>query len=260
MVSRMGMAGALVLGLFGMVVPCLQAGDEEPEKMAKKKIESWDKDGDHRLSKDEWKGDAKFGDIDKNDDGYVTLDELFKFFKGDKEKNHEEEAFHKKAYELLKNADKDGDHKLSWDELKNIDKSAKEKIFHLADENGDGVLDKEELIKLFLQDEGALRKKLEEKEKADREEKRKKDDQAAGSKDKKEPAKLNKERAEKKAKAEMEDSDADHDGNLSPTEWLFGDKPFEDADKNGDGYLNREEVAAYFLSRMGGIDTGKKED
>ena len=44
--------------------------------------------------------------------------------------------------------------------------------------------------------------------------------------------------------------DTDHDGKISKTEWKLQEKQFMLFDKNGDGFITRDEVRASMMERM----------
>ena len=50
----------------------------------------------------------------------------------------------------------------------------------------------------------------------------------------------------------FQEMDTDHDGKISKKEWMdFQEKQFKRFDKNGDGFITRDEVRADWKERMG---------
>ena len=50
----------------------------------------------------------------------------------------------------------------------------------------------------------------------------------------------------------FQDMDTDHDGKISKKEWMdFHEKQFKRFDKNGDGFITKDEVRADIKERMG---------
>ncbi len=50
----------------------------------------------------------------------------------------------------------------------------------------------------------------------------------------------------------FQDMDIDHDGKISKKEWMnFQEKQFKRLDKNGDGFITKDEVRADIQERMG---------
>ena len=100
-----------------------------------KVISKHDKDGDGKLSKDEFQGsDKAFDNLDKNENGYIDKDEAHKARKDKSKKG-------KKGY-LKKYDENDDDGKLSKDEFQGSDKA-----FDNLDKNQDGYIDKDEAYK-----------------------------------------------------------------------------------------------------------------
>ena len=105
----------------------------DPAAYFKRMLERWDADGDGKLGRDEWKGRAEmFEQLDADGDTFVTEQE---FAEGAarimKRRNP--------AEELLGMMDTDADGRLSEDEWSGF--------FKNADENGDGFLSHDELMK-----------------------------------------------------------------------------------------------------------------
>ncbi len=49
----------------------------------------------------------------------------------------------------------------------------------------------------------------------------------------------------------MQDMDTSHDGRISRSEWMaFYDKQFKQLDRNGDGFIGKDEVKADLTQRM----------
>lgn len=281
MLKRLGI-GSLVMALLAVLTaPQSMARGDDFEEMVKKKwnemVEKYDRNKDGKITEKDVDDEELFKKFDHNDDGKIDMDDVLKTMKKnhekekekrekekhDKEKDRElgeiEEAVHK----FMKSAG--DDECLDLKEWKNA--GGKKDDFDIADRDGDAGVSREEMFEYLkakwlrdIKHNPELWNDLKKNAEARRKEARKDKEDKPRPDAKKEHSKKDEERAVKRAKAELEDSDSDHDGKLSDGEWLFGEQSFEDADKNGDGYLNREEVTAYFLSRMGGIDTGNKEE
>ena len=96
-------------------------------------IQNFDKDGDGKVSKDEFTGPDKVFDAhDKNQDGYID--------EGEAPTGRPPGAM--KGGNFIQDFDKDGDGKVSKDEFTGSDK-----VFDLHDKNQDGYLDESEAPK-----------------------------------------------------------------------------------------------------------------
>ena len=129
-----------------------KARKEKPKKERKGYLNKHDKNGDGKLSKDEFPGsDEAFDNFDKNQDGYIDKDEAHKARK---------ERTKKKTQAYLIKYDKNGDGKLSKDEF-----PGSEEAFEKFDKNKDGSIDEDEARK--ARKEKSLEKRKGKKEKKD---------------------------------------------------------------------------------------------
>ena len=98
-------------------------------------IQNFDKDGDGKVSKDEFTGPDKVFDAhDKNQDGYIDESEA--------PKGPPSRSMKGKGGDFIQNFDKDGDGKVSKDEFTGPDK-----VFDAHDKNQDGYIDESEAPK-----------------------------------------------------------------------------------------------------------------
>lgn len=104
---------------------------EDPKVIAEMRMKSMDADEDGQVSAEEWKGPAEmFGKADKDQDGFLTLEELVASMPNPKDK----------IAAKIKEMDADGDGSISQEEWK-----GRPEMFGKLDKNGDGSLTADEL-------------------------------------------------------------------------------------------------------------------
>lgn len=104
---------------------------DDPKVIAEMRMKSMDADEDGQVSAEEWKGPAEmFGKADKDQDGFLTLEELAATMQGPKDK----------IAAKIKEMDADGDGAISQEEWK-----GRPEGFAKMDKNGDGSLTADEL-------------------------------------------------------------------------------------------------------------------
>ncbi len=175
---------------------------------------------------------------DKNEDGFITKDELVESYGGRKPetdpaaKNNEEQTRLQKLENyvdaVIKKYDLDADGKLSQEEAKKIRSTQPH-----ADSNGDGVITKEELIVVYggpkptstnsSSSKGSSTQRSSSSSSLDRNEK-----------------------IENYAEKMLTKYDLDKDGKLSPAEAKKGKFIKPVADANGDGYITKQELIVVY--------------
>lgn len=104
---------------------------DDPKVIAEMRMKSMDADEDGQVSAEEWKGPAEmFGKADKDQDGFLTLEELAATMQGPKDK----------IAAKIKEMDADGDGAISQEEWK-----GRPEMFGKMDKNGDGSLTADEM-------------------------------------------------------------------------------------------------------------------
>ena len=225
---------SLVICLSGVMSRGAMA--QNPEVAVKKR----DKDGDGRVSRDEWKESGEvFAKIDANQDNHLTTDEFSAHFKAlkrsklrkKKKKNAKKKGTaskSKKPKTILKNMDKDGDTKVARQEWR-----GQKALFGKIDANQDDHLTLKELNAHFGSPAGSDGKK-------------KKGGKAKAQKSKtKTPQTL------------VKNMDTDGDGKIAREEWKGQEDQFDKIDADRDTRLTVEELGAH-LSTLAGSEAGKK--
>ncbi len=170
-----------------------------------------DKDGDGKISREEYPAEAriKFEDADANKDGFLDLFELTagiekQMGRGDQEGRGEEGERLKR---MFKEMDPDGDGRVTREEWK-----GPEAFFDRLDADKDGVITKDEV-------------------------------RAAGERMGKEGGRM--------GQALFKRADMDGDGRISRTEWTLRPELFDRLDANGDGFIDPQEITAQGPRREG---------
>lgn len=235
---------------------------EKPQNLSlEQQFKLADKDGDGKLTPQEFNNPALFTKVDANGDGVITWNELKAYFdaggqtqpKADQTLEQQFKAADKNGDgklspaefpnpELFKKLDTNGDGFVSWDEAKagvgpNANKAAagiSEQQFKTLDKNGDGNLTPDELI------DAALFKKLD----ANGDGTISWDEaKAASPKPPTAPGDAGKPQG-KSAEDYFKELDKNGDGKVTPDE-MANAELFKKVDANNDGVVTLEEMKAY---------------
>ena len=148
--ARFGSTGTTT-GSLAQATPKPQP--KTPEEFAELAIQENDKDGDGKISREEFSGPAEaFKTMDANGDGFVTKEELVVGIKKMQEEQQKAQQkaneaaitarIEKQAKSMMEQTDKNKDVKISHDEFI----TSAEERFKELDLNGDGTVTNEEIV------------------------------------------------------------------------------------------------------------------